>query len=166
MSVRRDEAGNSIAVLPGREPALRPIAAGSHTDTVPEGGRYDGALGVVGALACVRALQRSGVRLRHPLALINFEAEEATMAGATFGSRAFVGNLDPGIINRPAFDGATVKSHLERAGLDPDTVTEAAVGPESLAAFLELHVEQGPVLDAAGIPIGIVGASRASAAMR
>lgn len=156
MSVRRDRAGNSVALLPGREPGLRPLAVGSHTDTVPEGGRYDGALGVLAGLACVRALRRGGAGLRHPLIVVNFQAEEATMAGATFGSRAFAGALDPATIDRPAFDGATVRRHLERVGLDPDRVTEAAGEREPLAAFLELHVEQGPVLDEAGVPIGLV----------
>ena len=156
MSVRRDQAGNSIALLPGRDPGLKAIALGSHTDTVPEGGRYDGSLGLIAALSCVRSLRGAGLQLRHPLAVINFEAEEATMAGATFGSRAFVGELDPAIIERRAWDGRTVRSHLEAAGLEPRAVPEAARGRESLTAFLELHIEQGPVLDAAGVPIGIV----------
>lgn len=156
MSVRRDAAGNSIAILPGDDPGLGAIAVGSHTDTVPEGGRFDGALGVLAGLACVRAVRQDGLRLRHPIALINFEAEEATMGGATFGSRAFVGALDPETLDRLAFDGASVRSHLERAGLDPARVAEAGTDREPIAAFLELHVEQGRVLEDAGVPIGIV----------
>lgn len=156
MSVRRDEAGNSIAVLQGGDAALRPIAVGSHTDSVPEGGRYDGALGVVAGLACARALQAGEVRLRHPLAVINFAAEEATMAGATLGSRAFAGEFDRAILARLAYDGRTVSSHLTRAGLDPDAVIMAARSREPLAAYLELHIEQGPILDAEGMTIGIV----------
>lgn len=157
MSVRRDEAGNSIAVLQGEGASLRAIAVGSHTDSVPEGGRYDGALGVVAALACARALHAGEVRLRHPLAVINFAAEEATMAGATLGSRAFAGELDRAILARLALDGRTVSSHLTRAGLDPDAVTMAGRSREPLAAYLELHIEQGPVLDAERVTIGIVG---------
>lgn len=156
MSVRRDAAGNSIALLPGTDLARPPIAVGSHTDTVPEGGRYDGSLGVLAGLACVRALQRDGVRLRHPLVLINFEAEEATMGGATFGSRALVDMLDAETFERVAFDGATVRTHLERAGLDPDRVADAAADRPRLAVFLELHIEQGPLLEEAGVPIGLV----------
>jgi N-carbamoyl-L-amino-acid hydrolase len=156
MSVRRDAAGSSIAVLPGSEPKLDPIAVVSHTDSVPDGGRYDGALGVIAGLACARAVHAGAPRLRHPLAVVNFEAEEATMAGATFGSRAFVGSLDPAIVERPAFDGRPVRTHLEAAALDPDAVTDAARGRERFAACLELHVEQGPVLDAEGVTIGVV----------
>ena len=156
LTVRRDQAGNSIALLPGLEAGLDALAIGSHTDTVPEGGRYDGALGLIAALACVRALRRDGLQLRHPLAVLNFAAEEATMAGATFGSRAFVDKLDPAVIERAAFDGRTVESHLEEAGLQPRAVQQAAEQAPELAAFLELHIEQGPSLDAAGIAIGIV----------
>lgn len=156
MSLRRDTAGNSIAVLPGDDPALRPIVVGSHTDSVPEGGRYDGALGVIAALECVRALRSARSRLRHPLAVINFAAEEATMGGATFGSRALAGQLDPSVIERLAVDGEKVSSHLTNAGLDPDRVIEAACSRDTFAAYLELHIEQGPVLDEANVPIGIV----------
>lgn len=156
MSVRRDRAGNSIAVLAGENPELRPIAIGSHTDTVPNGGRFDGSLGLTAALHCVRELRRAGSRLRHPLAVINFAAEEATMAGATFGSRAFVGALDSATIEREAFDGVPVRRHLEGAGLDPEALTEGPHERLDLAAFLELHIEQGPILDLAGVPIGIV----------
>ena len=156
LSVRRDRAGNSIAVLAGKNHELRPIAIGSHTDTVPNGGRFDGSLGVVAAVHCVRELLRTGAHLRHPLAVINFAAEEATMAGATFGSRAFVGDLDRATLDRQAFDGVPVRRHLERAGLDPEALTEETHERLDLAAFLELHIEQGPVLDLAGVPIGVV----------
>lgn len=156
MTVRRDQGGTSIAVLEGTDPTLATIAVGSHTDTVPDGGRYDGALGVVAGLACVRALRDAGSRLRHPLAVINFEAEEATMAGGTFGSRAFVGRLEPDATERQTFDGRPIGSHLEDAGLDPGAITSTAEGRPRLAAFLELHVEQGPVLEAAREQIGIV----------
>ena len=84
MEVRVDEAGNSIGVYPGMEPQFAPIALGSHTDSVPNGGKYDGALGVLAGLACVRALHEAGVRLRHPVEVINFSAEEATIGGGTF----------------------------------------------------------------------------------
>src|SRR5262245_10440624 len=82
LQVRVAAAGNTIGRYPGGAD-LPPIALGSHTDTVPNGGNYDGVLGVVAALACVRALHTAGVRLRHPVELINFAAEEATMAGGT-----------------------------------------------------------------------------------
>ena len=156
MTTRTDPAGNCIGLYPAQEPGLPPIALGSHTDTVPQGGRYDGALGVLAALACVRALHRAGVRLRHPVEVINFAAEEATMSSATLGSQAMAGSLDPAVVEQPAWDGVPVGEHLRRAGLDPAKITLARRPGGSLAAYLELHIEQGGSLEAAGIPIGVV----------
>lgn len=155
MRVRADAAGNTIGLYPGAAD-LPPIALGSHTDTVPNGGNYDGALGVVAALACARALHAAGARLRHPLEVINFAAEEATMAGGTTGSQAMAGLFNPAIVEQAAWDGRPVREHLRAAGLDPDAVGEARRAPGSLAAYLELHIEQGDVLTAASVPIGIV----------
>ncbi|MDI3339971.1 MAG: Zn-dependent hydrolase [Sphaerobacter sp.] len=156
MAVRRDPAGNSIGTYPGREPGLAPIALGSHTDTVPNGGRYDGALGVLAALACVRALHAAGQRLRHPVEVINFVAEEATMGGGTFGSRAMAGLFDPAALDHEAVDGRPVAEHLRRAAIDTAQVRTAARPAGSLAAYVELHIEQGGVLASAGIVIGAV----------
>jgi N-carbamoyl-L-amino-acid hydrolase len=156
LKVTRDQAGNTIGIYSGRVPELSPIALGSHTDTVPDGGRYDGALGVVGALACVRALRDASLRLRHSVEVINFAAEEATMPGATLGSRAMAGLLAPAVVDELAWDGRTVAEHLRAAGLEPQTITHAQQADGSLAAYLELHVEQGSVLEDAGVPIGVV----------
>jgi N-carbamoyl-L-amino-acid hydrolase len=150
-----DPAGNTIGRYPGREP-LPPLALGSHTDSVPDGGAFDGALGVVAALACLRALRDAGLRLRHPVELINFAAEEATMAGGTTGSQAMAGLYDPAGLELPAWDGRPVRDHLVAAGLDPQRFTEARRPPGSLAAYLELHIEQGETLTAAGATIGVV----------
>ncbi len=156
LEVRTDPAGNSIGLYPGQSPDLPPLALGSHTDTVPEGGRYDGALGVLAALTCVRALRAADVRLRHPVEVINFAAEEATMSSGTLGSQAMTGALEPAVVERPAWDGRPVADHLRAAGLDPVTITQAGRPRGSLAAFLELHVEQGGTLEAAGLPVGVV----------
>lgn len=155
LSETTDSAGNDTWVYPGTESELAPIALGSHTDTVPNGGRYDGALGVLSALAAVRALYQENRRLRHPVEVINFAAEEATMSGATFGSRAMAGTLAPDVVQHRAWDSRTVADHLQDAGLDPDRVTEArrTNGP---AAFLELHIEQGRRLETQRKPIGVV----------
>ena len=155
LSETTDSAGNDTWVYPGTESGLAPIALGSHTDTVPNGGRYDGALGVLSALAAVRALYQENRRLRHPVEVINFAAEEATMSGATFGSRAMAGTLAPDVVQHRAWDSRTVADHLRDAGLDPDRVTEArrTDGP---AAFLELHIEQGRRLETQRKPIGVV----------
>lgn len=155
LTVTTDAAGNTRARYAGRE-ELPAIAIGSHTDTVPNGGLYDGALGVLAGLACVRALQGAGLRLRHPVEIINFVAEEATMAGGTLGSHAMVGSLDPQVIDQPAWDGQLVRTHLQGAGLDPARLGEAQSATDAYAAFLELHVEQGGRLEDEGIQIGIV----------
>jgi N-carbamoyl-L-amino-acid hydrolase len=155
LKVKRDQAGNSIGVYPGESPDLPPIALGSHTDTVPDGGRYDGALGVVAALACIRAVDEAGVHLHRSVEVINFAAEEATMGG-TFGSRAMAGLLDQAVVDGMAWDGRPVAEHLRAAGLDPATISHARRSKGSLAAYLELHVEQGGVLEAAGLQVGVV----------
>ena len=155
MEVATDSAGNDSWVYPGAETDLAPIALGSHTDTVPNGGRYDGALGVLSALAAVRVLYQENRRLRHPVEVINFAAEEATMSGATFGSRAMAGTLAPDVVQHRAWDSRTVADHLQDAGLAPDRVT-AARRTDGPAAFLELHIEQGRRLETQRKPIGIV----------
>ena len=156
MRVVTDPAGNSIGIYEASAPVPPPIALGSHTDTVPEGGRYDGALGVLAALACVRALRDAGRRLRHSVEVINFAAEEATMGGGTLGSRAMTGLLESAALAAAAWDGRPVSAHLTAAGIDPARVPGAARAKGSLAAFLELHVEQGGTLESAGIPVGVV----------
>ena len=156
MTVITDAAGNTIGRYPGTEQALPAIALGSHTDTVPQGGIYDGALGVLGGLACVRALQAAQQRLRHPLVLINFSAEEATMAGGTLGSYALTGLLNPQVIDGEAWDGQLVRTHLQTIGLDPSQLHTAQQPVGNYAAFLELHIEQGATLEARQLPIGIV----------
>jgi N-carbamoyl-L-amino-acid hydrolase len=155
LRVRADAAGNTIGLY-AVTADLPPIALGSHTDTVPNGGTYDGALGIVAALACVRALHAARTSLRHPVEVINFAAEEATMAGGTTGSQAMAGLFNPAILDKAAWDGRPVREHLLAAGLDPAAFSTARRAPGSLAAYLELHIEQGDLLATAGVPIGIV----------
>lgn len=156
MQVRRDEALNVIGRYAGRDAGLKPLALGSHTDTVPNGGRLDGALGVVGALACVRALNSAGALLRHPVEVIDFAAEEATLGTGTVGSLAMTGRLGRNAMVVPAWDGRPAAAHIQAAGLDPRGLGRCARPRRCLAAYLELHIEQGPVLEAAGVPIGVV----------
>ncbi len=155
LTVTTDAAGNTLARYAGTE-ELPAIAIGSHTDTVPHGGQYDGALGVLAGLACIRALHAAGSHLRHPIEIINFVAEEATMAGGTLGSHALVGSLDLATLDQPAWDGELVRTHLANAGLDPARINEAQVLPNRYAAFLELHVEQGETLETEGVAVGVV----------
>ncbi|MEM9776598.1 MAG: M20 family metallo-hydrolase [Chloroflexota bacterium] len=150
-----DAAGNSFALYPGLK-KLPPIGLGSHSDTVPYGGAYDGALGVVAALAVVEALHTAGVRLNHPLEWINFAAEEATMAGGTTGSQALAGIFNRAVLDKAAWDGRPVRQHLSEAGLIPENILYAARLAGSYAAFLELHIEQNDQLETAGLPIAIV----------
>lgn len=156
MQVQVDALGNTSGLYPGSVPGLRPISLGSHTDTVRDGGKYDGALGVLAALACIRTLHSAGRQLRHPVEVINFAAEEATMPGGIFGSRGMVGLLPDTFMEQRAWDGQSAAEHLGAAGLDPAQTKLAARPKGALSAYLELHIEQGGMLEQAGIPIGLV----------
>jgi N-carbamoyl-L-amino-acid hydrolase len=136
------------------------VAVGSHLDTVPNGGAYDGALGVVAGLVAVAELARREVTPRRPVAVVAFADEEGGRFGLpTFGSRVLAGTLDPAtVLDRPDQAGTTLAAALRDAGVDP-----AAVGPDpdrlgSLAAFVELHVEQGRGLVDHGVPVGLASA--------
>ena len=150
-----DAAGNTTASYAGTE-NLPPIGIGSHTDTVPMGGAYDGALGVVAAIAAVEALHAAGKRLRHPIEIVNFAAEEATMAGGTTGSQAIAGLFKPATLDKAAWDGKPVRDHLVAAGLVPEEMVSAEKPPNSYAAFLELHIEQSKQLETIGAQIAVV----------
>jgi N-carbamoyl-L-amino-acid hydrolase len=156
LTVRRDAVGNSIAFLRGKEESLKTIALGSHTDTVPNGGKFDGALGVMAALACVRALREKKIHLRHSLEVINFMAEEATMSGGTTGSQIMAGLFDPKQLEQKAWDGRLVKEHFQRAGFEIDDWQLSIRKRGELAAYLELHIEQGDALIRAKKQIGVV----------
>ncbi|MEM7115019.1 MAG: M20 family metallo-hydrolase [Chloroflexota bacterium] len=162
--VRDDEAGNTIGTLAGTDSTLLSIAIGSHTDTVPNGGKYDGSLGVLAALAAVRTLKTAGHTLRHSVEVINFAAEEATMGGGTTGSRVMAGVYDTAVLQKPAWNGRLVGDILREAGLNPATIMNAQREKGSLAAYVELHIEQGDALvkseTAVGIVTGIVGIRR------
>jgi N-carbamoyl-L-amino-acid hydrolase len=152
LSVRVDTAGNTFARLEGRDPALPPIVIGSHTDTVPDGGRYDGALGVLAALEVARTLGASGERLRHPLEVVDFQNEE----GGIVGSKAAVGRLDAAELRRTAVSGFTLGEGIRRLGGDPDRLADCVLASGSRAAYVELHIEQGRVLERGATDIGIV----------
>ncbi|GIV69249.1 MAG: Zn-dependent hydrolase [Caldilinea sp.] len=149
-----DPAGNVIGYLPGGE-ALPALAIGSHTDSVPGGGKFDGALGVLAGLACVRTLRSQDVQLRHPLLLIDFAAEEATTSASPTGSLSFVGGLTQTALDGPGWDGRSTAALLADRGFDVAAMI-ANRPPMPIAAFLELHIEQGERLASAGVPIGVV----------
>jgi N-carbamoyl-L-amino-acid hydrolase len=156
MTVVRDGAGNTIGTFAGDDAGAPAIATGSHTDTVPDGGQYDGALGVLAGLACVHALRNEGRRLKCNLEVIDFAAEEATLSGGLFGSRAMAGLLDDDVFERVGWGGRRISEHLEDAGLIPAQVLEARRAQGSLAAYVELHIEQGEILEHSGESIGVV----------
>jgi len=141
----RWEAGSGSAVL-----------VGSHLDTVPSGGRFDGVLGVVAAVHAVARLKREGFRPRRPLWVVAFMDEEGTRFNtALFGSRAFTGEDVTGLGDRADAGGTTLREAMAAAGYDLDRAAEAARVGE-VGAYLELHIEQGPVLEAEGIELGLV----------
>ena len=154
MAATIDPAGNVIGVYSGQED-LPALALGSHTDSVPDSGKFDGALGVIGALACVRTLHTEGVRLRHPLLVIDFAAEEATTAASPLGSLSLIGKLTRADLDGPAWDGRSTLALLQDSGFWVEKMI-ANRPPLPIAAFLELHIEQGEHLAEAGIPVGVV----------
>ena len=155
-----DPAGNVFGAL-GAESfsAHTPsVVTGSHIDTVPEGGILDGALGVMAALECVQTIREAGTRLARPLAVAAWSDEEGRY-GSLFGSRAFCGRLDAAAIPAmAAVDGDRLVDAMRRAGFDALRAPAAAAAAGSVAAYVELHIEQGPRLEEAGIPIGVVEA--------
>ena len=157
MDVRIDAAGNIIGRVEGSGPSLPAIMLGSHTDTVPAGGQYDGALGVIAAIEVVEALRDGGHTTRHPLEAMVFTNEEGTSFHRwLLGSRAVAGLWEAEDFAAVADDGATLASRLPDIGGDISHIAEARRRPEELACYLELHIEQGPTMHRGGYPIGIV----------
>ncbi len=152
MQVRVDLAGNLIGTLAGSEPGLPPLVAGSHLDSTPGGGNFDGVVGSVGALECARSFAEGESRLRHPLQVMVFFNEEN---GKT-GSRALAGEVAAEEMDLEAYGGFTLGEALARVGGDPGRIMEAALPRGAFAAYLELHIEQGATLHEAGVPIGVV----------
>ena len=152
LSLRIDAAGNLIGRLEGSDPSLPALVTGSHLDTVPTGGRYDGTLGVLAGLEVVRALQDAALQLRHPFELIVFADEESTMVGCK--GMAGTASADPS--DYTTSNGEPIERNLARLGGDWDRLASAARADDAIAAFIELHVEQGAVLEGRGDSIGVV----------
>ena len=167
LAVREDAVGNTFARWAGIEPDLPAIGTGSHIDAIPHAGRYDGTVGVLGGLEAIRALQRSGARPRRSIELLIFTSEEPTRFGiGCFGSRLLAGTLDEsaGAQLRDR-DGRTLNEWRVTAGFDGN-LAGARLPAGYYAAFVELHIEQGPLLERAGIPLGVVTAIAAPASWR
>jgi hydantoinase/carbamoylase family amidase len=159
LEVRRDAFGNLYGRLEGSEPSLPCVRTGSHFDTTLNAGAYDGVVGVLGAVAALGALQASGRPLRRAIEVVAFAGEEPRFGTGCIGSRAVMGDLSRGDLDRLVDrDGVSLAAALAGAGLDPDAIEEAAWDPAAVHAFLELHIEQGIVLESSGDQIGIVDA--------
>ena len=159
LAVRMDAWGNLIGRLEGTEPGAPAVATGSHLDTVPEGGNYDGGVGSVAGLGALMRLKARGP-LRHPLELIVFRGEESSRFGIhTMGSKAMSGIASPDAWQSVKDPHGTPLAHvLEARGLDLARLPDAVRRPGELRAFVEVHIEQCFVLEQAGIPIGVVEA--------
>ena len=158
LAPRIDAVGNIFARRAGREDGLAPVGFGSHLDSVPNGGRFDGSLGVLAALEVVRSLNDAGMTTRRPIDLICFAAEESGRFGlGTLGSRALVGKLTPDMLESLRDpQGQTLGQVLQACGFDPSRLDRARLRPGGYHAYLELHLEQGAVLESRGLPVGIV----------
>jgi beta-ureidopropionase / N-carbamoyl-L-amino-acid hydrolase len=159
MEVREDPAANIIGrwTPAGGFPDSPCIAFGSHSDAVPNGGKFDGALGICAGLETLRAIRESGVPLPCALELLVFTDEEGSHFAGTFGSRAMLGQLAEGEIDRSKGAGQpSIAESLRRAGKDPGEIGRTVRDPSEFRAFLEVHIEQGPVLESLAVPIGIV----------
>jgi N-carbamoyl-L-amino-acid hydrolase len=155
LTTRIDTAGNLIGRLEGKDPALGVITIGSHSDTVPSGGRFDGIAGVATGLEIVRALRDAGIRLEHTIEIIDFLAEEPSEYGLScVGSRGVTGLLDAKMLALTEPGGEPLRDALRRVGGDPDRLIEAR--RDDIRAYLELHIEQGIVLESQSLDVGIV----------
>lgn len=156
LAVRVDPAGNIYGRREGAQ-KLPALLFGSHIDSVPKGGNFDGDVGSLGAIEVVRALKEQKVLTRHPLEVVVWTNEEGHHFGSPlFGSRAAVGLVESAELDRRDQEGVTLAEWLRRYGLDPARIGEARRNPAEIAVYLELHIEQGGVLEKEARQIGVV----------
>jgi N-carbamoyl-L-amino-acid hydrolase len=157
LAPRLDAAGNLIGRLAGSDPDAPPILLGSHSDTVPAGGRFDGMLGVLAALEVAQSIREAGVTTRHPIEVVDFLSEEPSDFGLScIGSRALSGQLTTEMLKRTRLDGMTLREGIAYVGGRPDDLDSAKRAEGNVAAYLEVHIEQGRVLESSGTDIGVV----------
>ena len=152
LAVRIDPAGNIIGERAGSVRGALPILFGSHIDSVPEGGNYDGDVGSMSAIEVAQTLSERAYHNRHPLHVVIWCDEESGLTG----SRGYIGDLPTGELTNPGRDGVSLADKIRRIGGDPDRIGEARHLPGSVAAYIELHIEQGAILDEQNLQIGIV----------
>jgi N-carbamoyl-L-amino-acid hydrolase len=167
LAVRHDAIGNTFARWIGSDSTLPPVGTGSHIDAIPNAGKYDGVVGVLGGLEAIRALQRSGFRPRQSIELLVFTAEEPTRFGiGCLGSRMLSGTLSAAAARQfKDSEGASLDEVRERAGVRGD-LEPVKLPSGYYSAFIELHIEQGPRLEGQGIPLGVVTSIAAPASLR
>jgi ureidoglycolate amidohydrolase len=165
--VREDAVGNMFARWQGHEPHLSAVATGSHIDAIPNAGRYDGTVGVIGGLEAIRALMRGGHRPRRSIELVLFTSEEPTrFAIGCLGSRLLAGTLDASAGERLRDStGASLDDARAQAGFK-GSLSSVRLAHDAYSAFVELHIEQGPLLERHGTDIGVVTAIAAPASLR
>jgi allantoate deiminase len=157
MTTRIDNFGNLIGRLEGTDAKLPVLMMGSHLDSQPYGGRFDGVAGVLCAIEVVATLTQNGVKPTRSIEVVSFADEEGWRFNkGLFGSRGILGKLEDGELERQDKDGITRREALIDFGCDPEKFSESEYDPGSIYCFLELHIEQGPVLDLAKKPIGVV----------
>lgn len=152
LKVHIDNAGNIIGKRNGKNPSLKPIAFGSHIDMVPDGGNYDGCVGSIGGLEIMEVLKENNITTEHPLELIIFSDEE----GSLLGSKAMSGHINPERLKIISQSGLSVHDGIKAIGGNPDNIESVLRKKGDLTVFLELHIEQGGILEKENIQIGIV----------
>ncbi len=165
--VREDAVGNTFARWIGTSPQLPAVATGSHIDAIPNAGRFDGTVGVFGGLEAVRTLERSGFTPRRSIEIVLFTSEEPTRFGiGCLGSRLLAAALDPSVDDSLTdSDGASLSAVRTAAGFS-GKLSSVPLSPDAYSAFVELHIEQGPILEREGLDIGVVTAIAAPASLR
>jgi allantoate deiminase len=157
MDAHLDAIGNCVGRYEGSHADMPCLMLGSHLDTVRDAGRYDGMLGVVTAIECVAAL--GGRRMPFAIEVVGFGDEEGVRFGSTLlGSRAIAGTFDFALLDKAGGDGVTLRESMRAFGLDPSRIATAARRHGDVLAYVELHIEQGPVLEAEGLAVGVVAA--------
>jgi hydantoinase/carbamoylase family amidase len=155
LALRDDDAGNLSGILPSPDPGAKSLLIGSHLDSVPNGGRYDGSVGLLAGLECLRTIQDAGLQLPVNLEVIDFTDDEGCWM-SLFGSRALVGGITSDDFSDLKQDNGPFRAALSRAGIDPRAVCNVQRDPATLAGYLELHIEHGTRLERAGVSIGVV----------
>lgn len=156
-SVRIDAVGNVVGRYEGATPDAKTLLTGSHYDTVRNGGKYDGRLGIFVPMACVRELKRQNRRLPFAFEVVGFAEEEGQRYKATFlGSGALIGHFDQRWLDQKDADGITMREAMQHAGLKEEDIPKIQRDPARYLGFVEVHIEQGPVLTELDLPLGIV----------